>query len=302
MRWSDSGRVVLEVALARLMLAPVGPAPAMAAANTIASPAVGGRVAEERAASPSKSTPPPPAREPAVRSASVAPTNSERPPSLTAGGDLRSRPPEAASTEGFDPFEHEELPAAIARAPQEPVLSTPGSVQTPPASVPETGERDALTMEQIQRRWPVVIEELKRSRSSAITAALLAEAQPVNCEGQTLMLGFRHSTLRDKWDRGDHKQRLQDALISVFGHSLPVRTTMMGDAAPPASSSPAPPGRSTVRNGGSPADEAVSQPLPIETRPPGGRPAPSPDLLQGDALLHEVVAAFEGQIVEPETR
>src|SRR5437667_361139 len=61
--------------------------------------------------------------------------------------------------------------------------------------------------DQLRARWKVLGEELKRARP-ATTAALLAEAQPVSCDGQTVVIGFRYSTLRDKWDRGDHKQRL----------------------------------------------------------------------------------------------
>jgi hypothetical protein len=74
---------------------------------------------------------------------------------------------------------------------------------------------DELSIGKIRRRWNVVIEELKRSKS-VTTSALLSEAVPLKYEGTTLVIGFRFSVLKDKWDRGDHTQRLMSALASVF--------------------------------------------------------------------------------------
>jgi hypothetical protein len=204
----------------------------------------------------------------------------------------------------YDPFEHEELPLSSPRANAagSPARADESMVARPAATGSTVSPaRAELTLEQLQRRWHVVIEELKRAKPPT-TAALLGEAQPVGCDGQTVVIGFRHSILRDKWDRGDHKQRLNAALQSVFGAALPVRTTVLGDT-PAAGSSGDGRGNGTAAdtNGPKPAASArpaLAGPEAREAAPASG----GPDMLQGDALLHETLAVFDGQIVEPDSR
>jgi hypothetical protein len=200
-------------------------------------------------------------------------------------------PPRA---EEFDPFEQEELPATIARGRAgvdaaktgiQPTNTTPSSPTEAPSSGP------GLSLDHLRARWHVLVEELKRARP-ATTAALLAEAQPVSCDGQTVVIGFRYSTLRDKWDRGDHKQRIGAALKSVFGQSLLVRSEVLGDR--------------SAGNGGSTPEPSPPAPEARPSRSPSAKtsvpPSSAPEVLEGDPLVHEVLAVFEGQIVEPDPR
>jgi DNA polymerase-3 subunit gamma/tau len=299
MRWSDSGRVVLEVALARLML------PVAAAAGRETAPVsvssrepVSDRVADGRARAPI--APPVRAAEPAVAPERAGNDREEAAPAVDRAA-LAAATPDSGNgetaqpnAEEFDPFEQEELPPTVARG-RAGIGAAQASIQ--PTSTPQSSLTEAqtsgpgLSLDQLRARWQVLVEELKRARP-ATTAALLAEAQPVSCDGQTVVIGFRYSTLRDKWDRGDHKQRLGAALKSVFGQSLPVRSEVLGDR---------PSG-----NGG-PASEP--SPSAAEARPArspaaktSARPSSAPEVLEGDPLVHEVLAVFEGQIVEPDPR
>jgi hypothetical protein len=149
-------------------------------------------------------------------------------------------------------------------------------------------------------RWNVVIQELNR-KGARPAAALLKEAQPLRIDYGELVIGFRYDTHRDLLERGENKQRLAAALLAVFGQPLRVRSELIG-------------GQTTgddARGSGTAADSSGSvesrQPV-VDDRPmPSHRPAgdnlrpPAPDTLEGEALLHEVVALFEGRIVDQVT-
>lgn len=208
----------------------------------------------------------------------------------------------------FDPFEQEELPAAIAdrvapasdRGPDD-----GGAAASSP--VAPSGEVTA-EFEAISRRWNVVVEELKRTRA-VTTAALLAEAEPVRLEGDALVIGFRYSVLRDKWERGENRQRLAAALQGVFGQKLIVRSEVLGessatgnaDAAPREGGSGGTPARSPnagMTAGRGAADPAASNGEATAASSPARGAANGSGALEGERLLHEVIATFEGQIVE----
>ena len=200
---------------------------------------------------------------------------------------------EVSEPEEFDPFEQEELPPALT-TPKTPDGPSPLGTSEPGASGGQIGP--------IQARWNVVLEELKRARA-ATTAALLAEAEPIRCDAGTLVIGFRHAILREKWERGDDRQRLAAALKAVFQQSLQVRSEVLTDT--PSGSGPT--GVKRPAHGGSASAPATPASKADSVRPAanGGPAAPPPggngaDSLEGQPLLHEVIATFEGQIVDPE--
>jgi hypothetical protein len=153
----------------------------------------------------------------------------------------------------------------------------------------------------------VVVEELKRARA-VTTSALLAEAQPLRCEGDTLVIGFRYSVLRDKWERGENRQRLTAALQSVLGQPMVVRSEALAeepaaDRLPggerPAGGARGPRSRSTGAETASGVEQvAAADPFSAEPTLPVARSGNGAGVLEGEALLHEVIATFDGQIVE----
>jgi DNA polymerase-3 subunit gamma/tau len=333
MRWSDSGRVVLEVALARLMLAGGDGTAASGQRSAVSGSGEERTRVAPRQPSPSgngeagECQPPVEMDRPRERATPAVPSGRAAPP-LPAGSSGKSgaangrateagepkpelEPDDTADTE-FDPFEQEELPPSVTRQragagpARGPVGSAAGApagrkaaadaeVESAAAHVPETveGAPAQLTLAQVRARWNVLLEELKRARS-ATTAALLAEAQPLRCDAGVLVIGFPYSIWREKWERGDGKQRLAGALKSVFGNTMQVRSEVIDAASGADTGSPIPdPGRTPSTDPAPPASPA----------PPaaGAARRAAPDALEGEALLHEAIAVFEGHIVEPES-
>jgi hypothetical protein len=215
----------------------------------------------------------------------------------------------------FDPFEHEELPPSMAPGRSPAPAKTTGGGQRQPSLEREApagaGDGAAPNVETIRSRWNVVVEELKRGRA-VTTAALLAEAEPLRCEGSALVVGFRYSILRDKWERGDNKQRLTAALRAVFGHAFSTRSEVTGDETGAAGegsgatvesevTAPTTAGAIPAALGATAAPEAspTMDHGGAAARPPARRSAHGSAALEGEALLHEVIATFEGEIVEP---
>src|SRR5207249_1512959 len=136
-----------------------------AAAST--APPTAGRVAEGRA--PSSLTPParPSGQEPAGSGAPPAAPDQSRAAASITGANPQKRETADEPGEEFDPFEHEELPPTAARAsavgysnevpPGTEPATDPAQLQAPCAAPADAG----LTLEALQRRWQVVIEELK---------------------------------------------------------------------------------------------------------------------------------------------
>jgi hypothetical protein len=207
----------------------------------------------------------------------------------------------------FDPFEQEELPEVVTG---EAAVSEGGAgvtSATPDASK-RAGEGDgAADLAAIRQRWKVVVEELKRARAIT-TSALLAEAEPVRCEGDTLVIGFRYSIHRDKWDRGENRQHLIAALQSIFGRKMAVRSEVLEDRQAGTGPSGGAHGAGRGRGGGTGSTgekvaaggERAGVPEPGTAVPSRStaRGANGSGALEGEALLHEVIAAFDGQIVE----
>jgi DNA polymerase-3 subunit gamma/tau len=307
MRWSDSGRVVLEVALARLMIsapaADIRPSP-VARGTTDPRHTEFSRHAELQAA-PRESGREPPVEDeepvPVVRSSPRAGKGAEPPAVTEPRAALPSSGPEAVTNEEYDPFAQEELPPSAARPRVPAAAEAPALPSQPVTARPVQAQDDDTALGKIRERWNVVIEELKRLRS-ATTAGLLEAARPVRCEQDLLVVGFQYPVHRDLWDRGDHKQRLSAALQNVFGQTLRVRGEIVSEdpKSEGAAGIRAAAGEGSARRASTHSSEALPatalQPVP-ETN--GGPVAP--EVLEGEALLHNVIAIFDGKIVDQDT-
>jgi DNA polymerase-3 subunit gamma/tau len=301
MRWSDSGRVVLEVALARLMLAPGETGHPLPVGRGPEKQPAADRVADGRA---------PARREPAIRLSEREPAaramDGHRPPGTEARGTASAEPPAApmpaaeprSDPPGLDPFEDTELPALGSKTP---ATGTRPAIEDSPPTPNSQLPTPSISLNQVRERWNVVVEELRR-KGSKPAAALLDHAQPVGCDGRVVVLGFSKEILRDLWERGDHKQRLATALLAVFGQALQVRTEVIANQPGGAS------GAGTGPTEGGPRSVEKQQPVRDERPEPAAislpadrtRPAAS-DSMEGEALLHEVISLFEGQIVDQTT-
>jgi hypothetical protein len=119
-------------------------------------------------------------------------------------------------------------------------------------------------------------------------AALLSQASPVRLDGDTLVIRFAFSTHVDVFERSDHRPPLEAALLSVFGARYRVQPEVgkLEDA-------------STSGNG--PTFTRTAPARPVEP----GRPVPEPpadaasdETAPADRLVHDVIAIFNGKILD----
>jgi hypothetical protein len=186
-----------------------------------------------------------------------------------------------------DPFAIDE--AAEAAPPpetEEPRAATPVAPSPPRPLAPSS---DAPGLAAIQGRWSVVVEELKR-RKAVNTNALLADAKPVRLDGETLVVGFRYSPLMERFQqKKENQQHLEAALQAVFGAPYRIHAELLRDE-----------GDGSGEGGGAPRGEMLPR---AASTPPSTAARATPSAAEGetpsaDRLIHEVIAIFNGKILE----
>jgi DNA polymerase-3 subunit gamma/tau len=90
------------------------------------------------------------------------------------------------------------------------------------ASAPSDG---SLTSETLQNRWSELLNALRPHNLSL--EALMRSCEPVDVEGDVVVLGFSHSFHRSKVEEDHNKQIVEDALSSMVGHRYRVRCVMV---------------------------------------------------------------------------
>jgi DNA polymerase III gamma/tau subunit len=289
-RWSDQSRLALEVALVRLMRLEGDPSPGAVDPSPYPLPeAERGKATDVSPLSASGVAKPRPERFGGGR----FPAESSGP--TGAGG-------EGSTPTQDDPFTAEEAREPDAAEPEAPPVPPPSRPVPPLPSQPSPG------LAAIQGRWSVVTEELKR-RKAVNTNALLADARPVRLEGETLVVGFRYSPLLERFQqKKENQQHLEAALHAVFGARYEVRAEVLPEGSEGAPSRDVTAERFTpstrepigaATGESDPAGEML--PRAATARPPA-RDAPTPavegEAPAGDRLIHEVIAIFNGKIVE----
>ncbi len=215
-----------------------------------------------------------PTDEPVVASAApTAPVSAQTP-----SGGPASEPPAASSAQsppqqraaqpadtGGDPGVSRS-PVAAAGSPQ----SQPAQPSAPPQSASpqqsatqqatsEPAPGGGLTMVDVRRLWPDVLQALNRRRK--VSWALISQnAQPLGLTGRTLTLGFPSQGLRDQFTNGSHADPLHQAVIDVIGADWTFEAIVDGGAGPSRSepSRPAP----QVAQAAAPGDPAASPAAP----------------------------------------
>lgn len=314
-RWSEQPRLLLEVALVRLMHPRGEPAPVRAAAplaQTInRSPARETKPAwsapeprpQPRATAPEPSPFVDEPAPPAAVSFNQAVAGTELPPPPLTVGDARAGggDDDEDLLGAFDDLE----PASLSAAPVE---ETPRSAPEPaqptapePAPVaPPAGELSAQ-LGLLRSKWRIISEELKRERKMTIHAAL-TDTVPDRFEADTLVIAFPNKTMAEMFsNRG---KAFSDPLIAaiqrITGVQCRVRAEVGGKPfagaatrKPEPSPAPAPP-RPTAPAASNGAAGKPDPPRP--SPPPAGSSGPG-----GSELIHNVLEVFDGQIVnDPE--
>ena len=91
------------------------------------------------------------------------------------------------------------------------------------ATKPETSSEESLTLNEVEKAWPQVIEYVRAKRMS--TSLFLAEAEPTEVEGSVIVLGlpsefhFHKETL----EKESNKQVIEEAFTHVLGRKIRVQ-------------------------------------------------------------------------------
>ncbi len=110
-------------------------------------------------------------------------------------------------------------------------------MRTPsPASPPSSGDRTrgseapGLSLEEIQRVWPAVLDHLLKSAPAL--AATFEGARPVGLDGEGLRIGFPANATfnKRKAEAPDKRDQLVEALDSVTGRRLQLHYVLLDGA------------------------------------------------------------------------
>ena len=132
-------------------------------------------------------------------------------------------------------------------APQEPAQEAPtpaappreeAAPVPPPAQPAEATPAGGLTLVEVRRLWPDIVEATKLRRRVA-WMHLTQNSQVIGVEGNTLVLGFNNAGARDSFLNGGCDEILRQAAIDVVGMDWKVDAIVDPGAKPDAPASPA---------------------------------------------------------------
>ena len=195
------------------------PAPA-AVARAAAAPAP---------AAPAPAAPAPAAPQAAPAAATPAPARAEEPapppPVPTApAAEAPSRPETPAPVRDDGPAPPPPMPTSLPEPPQPPPTvaepapgepTAPAAPGTPVAEQP-AGPRGGLSLVDVRRLWPDILEQTKNRRRLA-WMVLSQHAHVVDVDGTRLTVGFANSGARDSFVNGGCDEILRQAAIDVVG-------------------------------------------------------------------------------------
>jgi DNA polymerase-3 subunit gamma/tau len=168
-----------------------------------------------------------------------------------------------------------EAPPEPAAAPPSPESSAPELATTAPAAAPasepvpepavaETAAGSPLSLVDVRRLWPDIVEATKQRRR-VTWIHLTQHAQVVAVDAQVLTLGFGNVGARESFDNGGSSEIVRQAAIDVVGHDWRVETIVDPGADPEAAAPPPAPA----------ARPAAPAPAPPAEPPPFAQPAPA---------------------------
>lgn len=199
------------------------------------------------------------------------------PPSPVAATVEQAEPTEPATQAGPTPQDGAVSPAQEAAAP--PARAEAPRAE-PAASAPSGDASPALTTEELRRRWPEVLENL---RANPVTWSLVsANAQVAELGPDVLYLAFPSPGLARTFSSSRHTSAVQDVVYQTLGLQVRVEPRLDEGGAGGGGRAPAQ----------GPADPAPgsSAPAPVAPAPGGPRPEPGPGESGQDVPLASVSA------------
>ncbi|WP_426242942.1 DNA polymerase III subunit gamma and tau [Nocardioides sp. LHG3406-4] len=257
--------------------------------------------------SPDAPTPPPPTAPATPPAARVEP-----PPARAAEPPAREERPEplmAAEPEPAAPHASPSTTGAIPEPTPEPTPAAPPQQVAAPAAAaePASGPAGGLTLIDVRRLWPDIVEATKLRRRVA-WMHLTQNSQVLALDGQVLTLGFTNAGARDSFVGGGCDEILRQAAIDVVGADWKIDAIVDPSAQPapaPAGTRAAPP-QPPEPAAAVPVDQSPSeapdwarddQP-PVAPSPEKPAPEPTPP---GRAQDPEAIAAAREAILATRT-
>jgi DNA polymerase-3 subunit gamma/tau len=191
-------------------------------------------------------------------------TSSSNPAPTTPSVTPDPNPPAAKVTPS--PTVPEPPPSTPPRTPQQDSPSAAASTPTPvasavPAQDPQSAPTEAqvgLSVTDVRRLWPEVLEEVKGKRR--FTWILLSQnARVAELRNGTLLLALSNAGARDSFARGGNEDVLREAIVVVMGADFAVETMVDPSATPAAGATRTPQAAQAPTAAAAAADSAVTR-------------------------------------------
>jgi DNA polymerase-3 subunit gamma/tau len=202
-----------------------------------------------------------------TRSAATAPL-ATRTPAPAAPASVPA--PEIAPAEApAAPAAHDDVPPPVPADQPAPVAS---AAPAPPAGADAAPTAGGLTLVDVRRLWPDLLESVKDKRR--FTWILLSQnAQVAAVDDKTLTIALVNAGARQSFTSGGSEEILRQAAIDVIGHDWRIEAIVDPTAQPGAHAGTTTVTQAAVTAPPEPSDDApASQPAP----PPAPEPAPAP--------------------------
>lgn len=287
MRGATAPRLLLELLCARVLLPgadhtadgvmarlerlerrlDVAGAPTGAAAARVAAAPTAVPPAAAPAPTPVAETPAPAAQTPAAEEAPARADEPAPPPPVP------SSMPSSEPSDGPPPMpEMPQMPPAPGASPA-PAAEAPVASEQPVAEQP-AGPRGGLSLVDVRRLWPDILEQTKNRRRLA-WMVLSQHAHVVDVDGTRLTVGFANSGARDSFVNGGCDEILRQAAIDVVGMDWRVESIV--DPSGAAAAQPVVQKAATApHDSGAPAADAPDGPPAWVTGEAGAQPAAPP--------------------------
>jgi DNA polymerase III subunit gamma/tau len=122
----------------------------------------------------------------------------------------------------------------------EPTPEPEPTAETAPQPAPEPAPAGGLSLVDVRRLWPDIVEAVK-ARRRLTWIHLTQHAQVVAVDGTTLTLGFSNAGARESFDGGGSAEIVRQAAIDVVGTDWKVESIVDPGAQPPPTQSPVTP-------------------------------------------------------------
>ncbi|MGH3411576.1 MAG: DNA polymerase III subunit gamma and tau [Marmoricola sp.] len=193
---------------------------------------------------------------------SVAPADERVPP----GGGAGANPSVATAPAAHVAAQHAGEPSGEGEAPAE-----PDRTAAPETSREAASETKQLSLADVRRIWPDVLERVKQMRR--FTWILLSQnAQALGLEGSTLTVGLKNAGARDSFLGGGSDEILRQAAMDVIGSDWKVEA-IVDPSAEPSAPGPTRPSRAPASSPPGPEHEPTPPP---DGPDPGAAPEPGP--------------------------